>query len=72
MALFRKGIMSAIADSISMSAQINALKEKQDLLLVTAETLQALGEITQDERFTNGTKVSAELVDTIKKIDKML
>ena len=72
MALFRKGIMSAIADSISMSAQINALKEKQDLLLVTAETLQALGEITQDERFTEGAKVSAELVDTIKKIDKML
>ena len=72
MALFREGILSAIADSISMSAQINALKEKQDLLLVTAETLQALGEITQDERFTEGAKVSAELVDTIKKIDKML
>ena len=72
MALFRKGIMSAIADSISMSAQINALKEKQDLLLVTAETMQSIGEISGDENFINGIKSSTELVDTIKKIDKML
>ena len=72
MALFRKGILSALADSISMSAQINALKEKQDLLLVTAETLQALGEITNSEDYPKGIQASAELVDTIKKIDKML
>ena len=72
MALFRKGILSAIADSISMSAQISALKEKQDLLLVTAETLQTIGEITQDESFINGIKSSTELVDVIKKVDKML
>ena len=72
MALFRKGILSAIADSISMSAQINALKEKQDLLLVTAETLQALGEITNSEDYPKGIQASTELVDAIKKIDKML
>lgn len=72
MALFRKGILSAIADSISMSAQVSALKEKQDLILVTAETMQSIGEIAQDERFHEGVKVSAELVDTIKSINKML
>ena len=55
-----------------MSAQINALKEKQDLLLVTAETMQSIGEISGDENFINGIKSSTELVDTIKKIDKML
>ena len=72
MALFRKGILSAIADSISMSAQISALKEKQDLLLVTAETMQSIGEISSDENFINGIKLSTELVDVIKKVDKML
>ena len=72
MALFRKGILSALADSITMSAQISALKEKQDLLLVTAETMQSIGEIAQDEHFTNGIKMSTELVDTIKNINKML
>jgi hypothetical protein len=72
MALCRKGILSAIADSISMSAQVSALKEKQDLLLVTAETMQSIGEIAQDEHFTQGIKMSTELVDTIKNINKML
>ena len=72
MALFRKGILSALADSITMSAQISALKEKQDLLLVTAETMQSIGEISGDENFIKGINSSTELVDTIKKIDKML
>ena len=72
MALFRKGILSALADSITMSAQISALKEKQDLLLVTAETMQSIGEISGDENFIQGIKSSTELVDVIKKVDKML
>ena len=72
MALFRKGILSALADSITMSAQISALKEKQDLLLVTAETMQSIGEIVQDDNFAKGLAASTNLVETIKQIDKML
>lgn len=72
MALFRKGIMSAIADSITISAQISAAKEKQSLLLVTAETLKAVGEISRDESFAEGIKSSTQLVETIKAINKML
>ena len=72
MALFRKGIMSAIADSITISAQISAAKEKQSLLLVTAETLKAVGEISRDESFAEGIKSSTELVEVIKQINKML
>ena len=72
MALFRKGILSAFADSISMSAQISAAKEKQSLLLTTAETMKSIGEISRDENFINGIKVSVELADTIKTINKML
>ena len=72
MALFRKGILSALADSISMSAQVSALKEKQDLILVTAETMQSVGEISADERFAEGIKTSAQLVEVIKSINKML
>ena len=72
MALFRKGIMSAIADSITISAQISAAKEKQSLLLVTAETLKAVGEISRDESFAEGIKSSTQLVEVIKSINKML
>ena len=72
MALFRKGILSALADSISMSAQISAAKEKQDLLLTTAENLKAIGEIARDDNFQNGIKASTELVETGKLISKML
>ena len=54
MALFRKGILSAFADSIAMSAQISAAKEKQSLLLTTAETMKSVGEISNDENFLNG------------------
>ena len=72
MALFRKGIMSAIADSITISAQISAAKEKQSLLLVTAETLKAVGEISRDESFAEGIKSSTELVEVIRQINKML
>ena len=72
MALFRKGILSAFADSISMSAQISAAKEKQSLLLTTAETMKSIGEISNDENFINGIKISAELAETIKTINKML
>ena len=72
MALFRKGILSAIADSITISAQISAAKEKQSLLLVTAETLKAVGEISRDESFAEGIKSSTELVEVIKQINKML
>ena len=72
MALFRKGIMSAIADSITISAQSSAAKEKQRLLLVTAETLKAVGEISRDESFAEGIKSSTQLVEVIKAINKML
>lgn len=72
MALFRKGILSALADSISMSAQISAAKEKQSLLLTTAETMKSIGEIANDDNFINGIKISAELAETIKTINKML
>ena len=72
MALFRKGILSALADSISTSAQLSAAKEKQSLLLVTAETLKAVGEISRDESFAEGIKSSTQLVEVIKQINKML
>ena len=72
MALFRKGILSALADSITISAQLSAAKEKQSLLLVTAETMQSIGQIAADENFISGIKVSTQLVETIKEIDKML
>lgn len=72
MALFRKGILSALADSITISAQLSAAKEKQTLLLVTAETMQSIGEISVNENFANGVKASTELVDVIKEINKML
>ena len=72
MALFRKGILSAWADSISMSAQLSAAKEKQDLLLTTAENMQLIGEIVGNENFTKGMKASVELTDVIKVINKML
>lgn len=72
MALFRKGILSALADSISMSAQISAAKEKQALLLTTAETMKSIGEIANDSNFINGIKISTELAETVKTISKML
>ena len=72
MALFRKGILSALADSITISAELSAAKEKQSLLLVTAETMQSIGEISGNENFANGIKASTELVDVIKEINKML
>ena len=72
MALFRKGILSALADSISVSTQISATKEKQSLLLVTAETLQSIGQIVNDENYAHGVKASAELVEVIKEVNKML
>lgn len=72
MALFRKGILSALADSISIAAQLSAAKEKQSLLLVTAETMKSIGEISTDENFINGIKVSTQLVESIKEINKML
>ena len=72
MALFRKGILSAFADSIAMSAQISAAKEKQDLLLVTAETMTSIGELSSSDNFTKGIEVSAKLAETVKTINKML
>ena len=72
MALFRKGILSAWADSIAMSAQLSAAKEKQDLLLNTAENMQLIGEIVNNENFSNGIKASTELVEVVKQINKML
>ena len=72
MALFRKGILSAFADSISMSAQISAAKEKQSLLLTTAETMKSIGELSNDDNFEKGIKVSTTLAETIKTINKML
>lgn len=72
MALFRKGILSAIADSISMTAQISAATQKQDLLLNTAENLQLIGEIVNNDDYKNGIKAAAELAETVKLINKML
>lgn len=72
MALFRKGILSAWADSISMSAEISAAKEKQDLLLTTAENLQLIGELANDEKLAKGIEASTKLVETIKAVNKML
>ena len=72
MALFRKGILSAFADSIAMSAQISAAKEKQSLLLTTAETMKSIGELSNDDNFTKGIEVSTILAETVKTINKML
>lgn len=72
MALFRKGILSAIADSISMTAQVSAAQQKQDLLLNTAENMQLIGEIVNNENFSTGIKASTELVEVVKQINKML
>ena len=72
MALFRKGILSAFADSIAMAAQISAAKEKQSLLLTTAETMKSIGELSSSDNFTKGIEVSAKLAETVKTINKML
>ena len=72
MALFRKGILSALADSISMGTQISVAKDKQDLLLTTAETMTAIGELSDNDNFTKGIEVSVKLTETIKVINKML
>ena len=72
MALFRKGILSAFADSIAMAAQISAAKEKQSLLLTTAETMKSIGELSNDDNFTKGIEVSTILAETVKTINKML
>ena len=72
MALFRKGILAAIADSITIAAQISAAKDKEDLLLTTAETLQAIGELSTDENLERGIKASTDLVEVIKSVNKML
>ena len=72
MALFKKGILSALADSISMSVQVNVAKEKQDLLLVTAENMQLIGEIVSNDNFVQGLKASTDLVEVVKQVNKML
>ena len=72
MALFRKGILSALADSISMSTQISVAKEKQSLLLTTAETMKSIGELSNDDNFAKGIEVSVALAETVKTINKML
>ena len=72
MALFRKGILSAWADSISMAAEISAAKEKQDLLLTTAENMQLIGELVADEKLAKGIEASAKLTEVIKTVNKML
>ena len=72
MALFRKGILSAIADSISTAAQLNAAEQKQNLLLSTAENMQLIGEIVNNDNFTSGVKASTELVEVVKAVNKML
>ena len=72
MALFRKGILSALADSISMGTQISVAKEKQSLLLTTAETMKSIGELSNDDNFTKGIEVSTILAETVKTINKML
>ena len=66
------GFLSAWADSISMSAEISAAKEKQDLLLTTAENLQLIGELANDEKLAKGIEASTKLVETIKAVNKML
>ena len=72
MALFRKGILSAFADSIAMSAQLSAAKEKQSLLLTTAETMKSIGEYSSDENLIKGIQASTKLVEVIKEVNKML
>ena len=72
MALFRKGILSAIADSISTAAQLNAAEQKQNLLLSTAENMQLIGEIVNNDNFISGVKASTELVEVVKAVNKML
>ena len=72
MALFRKGILSALADSISMGTQISVAKEKQALLLTTAETMKSIGELSNDDNFTKGIEVSVTVAETVKVINKML
>ena len=72
MALFRKGILSALADSISMGTQISVAKDKQDLLLTTAETMASIGELSLSDNFTKGIEVSVKLAETVKTINKML
>ena len=72
MALFRKGILSAIADSITVAAQISAARDKQDLLLVTAESMLSIGEIVNNDNFNSGIQASTKLVETVKEINKML
>lgn len=72
MALFRKGILSALADSIAMTAQVSAAQQKQELLLNTAETLQLVGEIVSDENYSKGLQASAGLADVVKTINRML
>ena len=72
MALFRKGILSAIADSITIAAQISAAKDREDLLLTTAETMVAVGELSADENMLKGVQVSTKLVEVIKEVNKML
>lgn len=72
MALFRKGILSAWADSIAMSAEISAARDKQDLLVTTAENLQLIGELADDEKLARGIQASTNLVEVIKSVNKML
>ena len=72
MALFKKGILSALADSIAMSSQVSVAKEKQDLLVVTAENMQMIGEIVSNDNFVQGLKASTDLVEVVKQVNKML
>lgn len=72
MALFKKGILSALADSIAMSSQVSVAKEKQDLLLTTAENMQLIGEIVSNDNFMQGLKASTDLVEVVKQVNKML
>ena len=72
MALFKKGILSALADSIAMSSQVSVAKEKQDLLLTTAENMQLIGEIVSNDNFVQGLKASTDLVEVVKQVNKML
>ena len=72
MALFKKGILSALADSIAMSSQVSVAKEKQDLLLTTAENMQLIGEIVNNDNFVQGIKASTDLVEVVKQVNKML
>ena len=72
MALFKKGILSALADSIAMSSQVSVAKEKQDLLLTTAENMQLIGEIVSNDNFMQGLKASTDLVEVVKHVNTML